>query len=65
MTSPSNDITAVSITVQIDGKLYFVNLPHDRMMLAMHLIGGLSDSGRLNVTPAPDGFKLVSIKELV
>ncbi len=57
-------ITAVSIAVQINGKAYFVNLPHDRAMMVMNMAGGLSDNGKLNVVPAPAGFNFTKIEDM-
>jgi hypothetical protein len=54
-------ITAVSIAVEIAGKAYFVNLPHDRMLILMKMAEGLSDSGKLGVVAAPAGYSLTPI----
>jgi hypothetical protein len=59
-----NTITKVTIAVEINGKPYFVNLPHDRALMVMNMAGGLSDDGRLHVTKAPEGFKFIEIGEL-
>lgn len=62
--SDTNEITAVSIAVQVGGKPYFVNLSNDKMLLLMNLAGSLSDDGKLHVVPAPDGYKFVSVGDL-
>lgn len=57
-------ITAVSIAVQINGKAYFVKMPHDHMMILMKMAEGLSDNGNLNVVAAPASYKLMPVGEL-
>lgn len=56
-----SNITAVSIAVQIDGKPYFVNLPHERMLILMQMASALFDTGRLGVVPAPPGFEFTAL----
>jgi hypothetical protein len=56
-----SNITAVSIAVQIDGKAYFVNLPHERMLILMQMASALFDGGRLGVVPAPPGFEFTAL----
>lgn len=59
------NITAVSIAIQVDGRAYFVNLPHAQMMILMALAGSLTDGGALKVVAAPDKYKLIPIGELL
>lgn len=57
-------ITAVSIAVEIGGKAYFVDLPHDRMMILMKMAEGLNDAGKLSVVAAPESYKLMPVGSL-
>lgn len=58
------NITAISIAVQIDGKAYFVALPHERLVLLMKLAEGLSDSGQLPVVAAPASYQFIPVKDM-
>lgn len=56
-----SEISKVSIAVEIGGKPYFVNLPLDRMLMLMQLGSSLSDSGKLPVVAAPDGYRFTAL----
>ncbi|MDQ1921661.1 hypothetical protein [Massilia pseudoviolaceinigra] len=58
------DITAISIAIQMEGKTYFVALPHQRFMLLMKMAEGLSDSGRLPVVAAPASYQFMPVEEM-
>ena len=58
------DIEAVSLAVQIDGKAYFVMMPQENLKLVANMAASLTDSGTLQVVPAPEGFKFTTIGEL-
>ena len=47
----------------IDGQGYFVSLTQERLKLALNLIGGLSDNGKLNLVKAPDDLKFTTLSE--
>jgi hypothetical protein len=50
-------IGRISVCVEVSGRLCFVALPHDRLMLLINLAASLSDNGKLPVVKAPDGFR--------
>lgn len=54
------EITKVVIAVEIDGAPYFINLPHDRMVILMKLASSLGDNG-LPVVKAPAGYAFHAI----
>lgn len=58
-----NDITAVSIAVQINDKPYFVTLPHNKMLQLMNMASELFDNGKLGVIDAPDGVVFSTLAE--
>ena len=54
-------VTRASLAAEIDGKIYFVALPQDRMQLLLKLAQGLFDGGELVVIPAPADYKFTEI----
>ena len=58
------DIEKVSLAVQIEGKAYFVALDRDKLHLLVQMAQGLSENGKLNVIPAPEGFAFKQIKDV-
>lgn len=58
--SEGAEITKVVIAVEIAGAPYFVNLPHDRMLILMKLASSLGDDG-LPVVRAPAGYAFHAI----
>lgn len=52
----------VSIAAEIDGKVYFVVLPQERMKILLKLAEGLCDGGKLPVKKAPDDYKFQEVK---
>lgn len=59
-----SNIEKVSLAVQIEGKMYFVALPQERLQLLIKMAEGLSDTGRLPVIKAPDGFSFTNFAGL-
>ena len=57
------EIEKVSIAVQIKGQVYYVNLPQEQLKLVVRIASGLSESGSLRVTKAPEGQFLEVIKQ--
>lgn len=57
-----SQFTAVSLAVEYEGKPYFVALPQDRLQVLVKLAAGLSDSGSLPLTKAPEGFKFTTLE---
>jgi hypothetical protein len=58
------EIEKVSLAVQIKGKPYFVALDSDKLHLLIQMAQGLSDNGKINVIPAPEGFEFKQIKDI-
>lgn len=58
----TKDISKVSIVVEIDGRPHLVLLPEERWSYAMAMVSSLTDSGRLEVMPMPDGYSFVDLK---
>ncbi len=55
----------VSLVVEIDRQVYFVNLLKDTEYTLVKLASGLCEGGTLNVVKAPDSFKFMSVKEIL
>lgn len=51
------EIGRVTMAVEIDGVPCFVVLPQDRMKMVVTLAASLSDTGKLPVVKAPEGYK--------
>ena len=58
------NISSISISVEIEGKAYFVRLPEGARELVLKMIAGLSDNSALNVVQAPEGFEFAPINKL-
>jgi hypothetical protein len=58
------NIEKISLAVQIDNKAYFVALDSSKLHLLIKMAQGLSDNGKINVIPAPDGFEFKQIKDI-
>jgi hypothetical protein len=56
-------IEAVCLTIKIDGQLYNVKLPQDRLKLLVKMAEGLSDGGKLPVRALSPEYKLVEYGE--
>ena len=54
-------VTRASLAAEIDGQIYFVALPQDRLVMLMQLAQGLFDGGELVVVPAPSDYKFTEI----
>lgn len=54
-------VTRASLAAEIDGKVYFVALPQDRLVMLMKLAQSLFDDGKLTVVPAPADYKFQEI----
>ena len=55
------EISKVALAVELKGspgKVFYVALPQDRLRMMVQLAEGLSDTGNLPLTPAPDGTTL-------
>lgn len=58
------DIEKVSLSVQIDGEVYFVALTQERLKILVSTASALSDNGKLNVIKAPESYKFQSLEDL-
>lgn len=58
------EIGRVSMTVEVDGKVCVVVLPHDRMLLLVDLAASLSDSGKLPFKKLGENYKFETIEAL-
>lgn len=52
-------IDKIAIYVEIDGKVYVVSMPHEKLLLGIQVIAGLADDRRLPVAPA-DGMEFTT-----
>jgi len=59
-----SEITKVSISVEINGKPYLVDLPEDRKIILINMASGFSDNGKLNVIALPENLKFTTVGEL-
>ena len=55
------NITALSLAVEIDGQAYFVKTEKEHYQILMHMVQGLSPTGKLEVVPAPADFKFTTM----
>ena len=57
-----DNISKVSIMVEIDGKVFIVNLPHEKKLILLQLSTGLAGNEKLNLVPVPGDAQLEEIK---
>lgn len=54
--------TQISLSIELEGKAYFVALPKERLQLLLKLAEGLSDDGKLPLIAAPPNYKFEALK---
>ena len=59
------DLELVSLSVQINGVAYFVNLGQDQLKFLVSMSAGLSDNGKLNLVKALDSYKLTTLNNIL
>lgn len=58
------NISKLSVSVEIDGKPYFVLVPAESKQVLISLIAGISKNGELQVVSMPDGFSFQSLSDI-
>ena len=59
------EIELVSLSVQINGIAYFVNLGQEELRLLVTVSTGLSENKKLNLVKAPDSYKLTTLNNIL
>ena len=57
------NIDKASLAVEIDGKVYLAAIKKERLQVLLKMAASLSDNGKLNVIPAPEGCKFTTIED--
>ena len=58
-----SQFTKISLSVEMDGKLYFVAVKDEHIDLLMSLVSSISDNGKLGLLKAPADYKFQPIKK--
>ncbi|MNF51124.1 hypothetical protein D3C85_1430570 [compost metagenome] len=56
-------IDALSLAFESDGHTYFVNTKQEDWTLILRMVQGMSQTGKLEVVPAPAGVKFTTLAE--
>lgn len=57
-------IDALCLAFESDGRSYFVNTKKEDWALILRMVQGLSETGKLEVVPAPAGVKFTTLTEV-
>ena len=59
------EIQLVSLSVQMKGIAYFVNLGQEELKLLVKMSTSLSDNKKLNLVKAPESYKLTTLNNIL
>jgi hypothetical protein len=58
-------IDALCLAFESEGKAYFVNTKKDDWGLILQMVRGLSETGKLEVTPAPANVQFTTLADAI
>lgn len=55
-------VDKISIAIGVEDEVYFITIPKGTEMLAVHMLAGLSEDGKLHVTKGSKDYQFMEVE---